>query len=100
MSMRKSDDGTLEIESIKVFVAKQNDAEGTSAEGICGAKLIDGTFLPLLAADETRFQQLKPLALEVGRISGCEVYVVEFERRGENMPVDVVEDDQGEENFN
>lgn len=53
------------------------DDEG---EGVCGL-LLNGTWVPMIAADEDRLRSLRPRAMEVAKVSGKELRLVKFSVR-------------------
>lgn len=68
-----SPDNTFLIENIWAFCSKD---EG--GEGLVGAPLSDGTLMPLIAADETRLKQLRPLAEELSEAIDKEIVLKRF----------------------
>jgi hypothetical protein len=67
-----SPDNTFLIENIWAFCSKD---EG--GEGVLGAPMM-GTTMPLIAADKTRLDQLRPLAKQVGEAAGKRVVLKRF----------------------
>lgn len=63
------------IQTLHAFVAKGSDND----EALVAAKL-GGTWMPLIAADEARLEQLKPLAQKVAAEAGVAVQLVRFVR--------------------
>lgn len=63
------------IITLHAFIAKGSDND----EGVVAAKFGD-TWLPLIAADEKRLEQLKPLAQKAAAEAGVAVQLVRFVR--------------------
>lgn len=51
-------------------------------EGLCAAP-VGGMLMPLIAADEARLKNLRPLAEQLARMSGMTIKLVKFETRTE-----------------
>jgi hypothetical protein len=66
------------IEKIWAFVSTQADDDND--EGVVAA-LINGSWMPLIAADEKRLQDLMPLALEMANDTDAAIRLVCFENR-------------------
>lgn len=49
-------------------------------EGVCGAPFGD-QMLPLIAADKTRFDQIRPVARKIAEMSGKPVRIAKFSKR-------------------
>lgn len=62
------------IEAVWLFISMDDDGD----EGIPAMMGPDGVWLPLLAADRQRVDDLRPMAQEVATASGREVRLVEF----------------------
>ena len=67
---------SFRIETIHAFVSIDEDDE----EGVVGIRGADG-WLPLVCADATRLEQLRPWAESAARASGRPIKLVRFERR-------------------
>lgn len=68
------------IESISAYLCVGEDDE----EGIIGAPIgPNGEMIPLVAADEDRLQEIKPVALEIAASLGWHVKLVRFSHREE-----------------
>jgi hypothetical protein len=50
-------------------------------EGVIGATMPDGTFMPLFGADEHRMRSLRPLAVRIAEEAGIEVKLVRWTTR-------------------
>lgn len=70
---------TLRIEQITAYVCV--DVDGN--EGIAGVLAPDGTWMPLVCADEARVQSLRPVAEQLARATGTAIRVVRFGVREE-----------------
>lgn len=65
----------FKIESVTAFVAIDEDGE----EGIMGFKNpMDGTWMPLVCADEKRVEKMYPMAEAISNISGKPYRVLQF----------------------
>lgn len=73
----------FKIEAVHAFVAVGPDGE----EGIIGMMMPDGGWMPMIAADRTRLEQLLPAAREqavaLERQTGHKVKLVRFTTREE-----------------
>jgi hypothetical protein len=72
----------FKIEKLTAFVAVDDKGE----EGIMGSKMADGSWMPLIFADEKRLEQIYPIAVEISKMSGMRFRVIQFDNR-----VDVTE---------
>jgi len=52
-----------------------------SGEGVCAFITADGLAVPLIAADENRLRAMRPRAVEIARMSGKPVRLVQFTTR-------------------
>ncbi len=64
------------IETVWAFLAIHDDDD----EGVMGAS-INGTLMPLIAADEQRIEILRPYAEAAAKLSGKTIMLAKFERR-------------------
>ncbi|HEY7009050.1 MAG TPA: hypothetical protein VH395_08930 [Jatrophihabitantaceae bacterium] len=64
------------IERIWAYVAVHDDGD----EGVIGF-MIGDTMMPLVAADHTRLEQLRPYAREAAQQTGKPVMLVRFDQR-------------------
>lgn len=64
------------IDALFAFVAVHADGD----EGVIGAQ-IGGVMMPLVAADRTRLEELRPYARAAARASGKPVQLVRFDQR-------------------
>lgn len=54
------------ISTITAYIAVDNDGQ----EGIMGAQMGDGMFMPLVGADEARMMEYYPVAVKISELSG------------------------------
>ena len=66
------------IEHLWAFLSIDKDGD----EAVCAAKMGD-TWMPLVAADEKRLDQLRPIAEQVARQIGRPIHLVKFTVRKE-----------------
>jgi hypothetical protein len=66
------------IERIWAFITIHDDGD----EGVTSFRLPDGTLMPMIAADEARLHQLRPIAERLSR-SGKPIVLVRFDQRVE-----------------
>src|SRR5262245_43149152 len=64
------------IESIWAYLSID---EG--GEGVCAAPLGNGQTLPMIAADKTRLDQLKPVAVAIAKKIGVPIRLARFKQR-------------------
>lgn len=74
---KKGDNLSFRITVIHAFVAVDEDDE----EGLVGFRQQDGTWMPLVCADETRLKQVERLAHYVAQLTGKKVRHVRFSIR-------------------
>jgi hypothetical protein len=67
------------IEHIWAFVSFD---ERDQSEGVIGA-MMNGTMMPLIAADENRLKSLRPYALKVAVMHGITIKLIKFSSREE-----------------
>lgn len=65
------------IDEIWAFVAVHGDTD----EGIIGAMMPNGQWIPFIAADQTRLEQLIPIARQQARENNIAVRLVKFSSR-------------------
>lgn len=61
--------------TLHAFIAKGDDDD----EGLC-AQLVGQTWMPLIAGDEARLEQLRALAEGIAKASGKKIELVRFVR--------------------
>lgn len=66
------------IDRMYAFVADDN---GPDDEGIMGARMPDGTWMPFVGADTSRIKSLLPMARMVSKLSGKPFKILLFEGR-------------------
>ena len=64
----------FKIEDIWLFVSVGHDGD----EGVCAFQVADG-WMPMVAADEKRLEQLKPIAARLAQSTGQTVQLKRFE---------------------
>lgn len=64
------------INEIYAFIA-----EDPKEEGVIGANLMPGMFMPFVGADKARMESLRPYAEEIARKSGKTIRLVKFSNR-------------------
>lgn len=69
-----SDPEGFVIDSIQAFIAVGEDGD----EGIIGAMMSNGMWMPFVAADMTRLLELKPKAIAIGKATGKVVKLARF----------------------
>lgn len=65
------------IKALWAFVMVGPDDE----EGACGFKMPDGTWMPMIAADETRLDLIRSKAQELADISGRTIQIIRLDHR-------------------
>lgn len=65
------------IDKFRAFVSV--DADGN--EGLCAAMNGRGEWMPLIAADEARFQSLQDIAQQTANRTGATIHVIEYTTR-------------------
>lgn len=71
MNIKLQNEKFLKINELYAFISSDDDGEG-----IIGAKISDGTFLPFIGADLERVESLKPIADKI-----CSLYGKKYEIR-------------------
>ncbi len=66
----------FKIETVTAFVA--DDTEG---EGVLGAMMPDGVMMPLVCADSKRVESMYPIAVNICRLTGKRLKVLQFSLR-------------------
>jgi hypothetical protein len=66
---------------LEIWAFVSRDAEGN--EGICGFQSREGTFMPMVCADQERVQSLKPIALHISTQTKQRIHLVKFSVRTE-----------------
>lgn len=69
----------LRIDAIYAFVSVDDDGN----EGLCGATMPDGMWMPLIGADEKRLIALMPIAEELAHRSRREIKLIKLTTREE-----------------
>lgn len=72
-------DAPLMIETMYAFVATEADG----SEGLCAFKAPDGSWMPMVGADEARLDSLRPIAKDIAARAGRSVRLVRFSHREE-----------------
>lgn len=72
------------IETVVAFVAHDGDDD----EGIMGFLQPDGTWMPMIAADEERIRRLRPIAEDQAKATGQQVKLVRFSQREDLETID------------
>jgi len=67
------------IDQMYAFVC---DDFAAGMEGVVGANIM-GTMMPLVGADMTRIEQLKPIAAQIAKATGKKIKLVTFTVRSE-----------------
>jgi hypothetical protein len=68
----------LFISEMYAFIS--TDDEG---EGVMAFLAQNGTWMPMVGADMTRVEQLKPIAINMGKAQGRKVKLIKFSQREE-----------------
>lgn len=68
---------SFRITELWAFIAVGDDDE----EGVIGAKMPNGSWLPFVMADNRRLEQLRPMAEDIAEASGKTVRLVRFSVR-------------------
>ncbi len=66
------------INELWAFVS--SDEEG---EGVLGAQLASGQWMPFIGADEARIKSLREIAVDIARAQGIDIKLVKFSHREE-----------------
>lgn len=70
----------FKVEAIHAFIAVDpKDPKGD--EGICGFVGEHDRWIPMIAADKTRLDQLRPVAESISRDMGVKITLVRFSQR-------------------
>lgn len=67
----------MKIASIHAFIATEDDG----GEGVCAFKNIEGNWVPLIAADETRLEQLRTIAAGIAADMKVNITLAKFSTR-------------------
>lgn len=73
-----AEDG-FRIKDVWAFVAVGEDGD----EGIMAMRQRDGSWMPMIAADEERIRLLRPIAEAQAEVTGTQVRLVRFHQRSE-----------------
>lgn len=66
------------IETVTIFAAIDND---NGSEGVMGFQNTEGTWMPLVCADEERIEQMYPVAQQISEATGMQFRVIQFTGR-------------------
>jgi hypothetical protein len=69
------------IDRVYVFASVDDDQE----EGVCAFATTSGGWMPMIAADADRLEQLRPLAPAMARMSGRPVVLLRFAGAGREV---------------
>lgn len=69
----------LRIDELYAYVSVDEDGD----EGLCAFLGPDGSWMPMVAADEARVEQLRPIAQDIIQHSGMAVRLLRFSTRSE-----------------
>jgi hypothetical protein len=67
------------IEKFRAFVAVDEDGN----EGLCAAMNTRGEWMPLIAADEARFDSIQEVAQKTANATGMTIHVIEYTARNQ-----------------
>jgi hypothetical protein len=70
------------VTELFAFVAVA-DGDEPDDEGIMAFRTEDGTMMPMIGADMTRVEQLKPIAKVIAKHRGCSYKILTFALSGE-----------------